>query len=208
MEGKFWLINWSVTLGELPIDTSEETVEDFSKILRPNELSASVESMLSLAAQHRSVNESAYERAPRWTSRSGIELGPTGPGALFARWTFEPGPEHLSQGDSRETRTVEFVLGGGQQGTGTYLDPLLEYLRGLPKDPHDLRRWPTLWLGDAYNPQRIRIALAEEPRNASDAEKLISDLHAIGLRCAALLSPGPSAVEHGEFLYDETGLPK
>ena len=200
-----------VTLGELPIDTAGETVEDFSKILRPNELLASVESMLSLAAQHFSVSESSYERASSWSSRTGVELGPTGPGGLFARWTFEPGPEHRSRADSYETWTIEFVLGGGQQGTAAYLDPLLEYLRSLPNDPRDLRRWPTLWLGDANNPQRVRIALAEEAqdeRKSGDAEKLISDLHAIGLRCAALLSPGPSAVEHGDFLYDETGLPK
>ena len=200
-------MNFHLTQPEKPSRTS-------AKILRPNELSASVESMLSLAAQHRSVNESAYERAPRWTSRSGIELGPTGPGGLFARWTFEPGPEHQSQADSYETWTIEFVLGGGQQGTAAYLDPLLKYLQSLPNDPHDPRdprRWPTLWLGDANNPQRVRIALTEETqdkRKAGDAEKLISDLHAIGLRCAALLSPGPSAVEHGDFLYDETGLPK
>lgn len=27
-------------------------------------------------------------------------------------------------------------------------------------------------------------------------------------RCAGLLGPGPSAVEHGDLLYDERGLPK
>ena len=39
-------------------------------------------------------------------------------------------------------------------------------------------------------------------------ETLVSDLHAIGLRCAALLRPGPSAADHGDLLYDERGLPK
>ena len=38
-------------------------------------------------------------------------------------------------------------------------------------------------------------------------ETLVADLHAIGLRCAALLKPGPSATEHGDLLYDERGLP-
>ena len=33
-------------------------------------------------------------------------------------------------------------------------------------------------------------------------------LKAIAQRCAARLGPGPSAVEHGDFLYDERGLPK
>ena len=39
-------------------------------------------------------------------------------------------------------------------------------------------------------------------------DTLVSDLHAIGLRSAALLGPGPSSVDHGDLLYDERGLPK
>ena len=33
-------------------------------------------------------------------------------------------------------------------------------------------------------------------------------LRAIADRCAALMGPGPSAVEHGDLLYDDRGLPK
>ena len=36
------------------------------------------------------------------------------------------------------------------------------------------------------------------------AQKLIE----IGKRCARLLKDGPSAVEHGDWLYDENGLPR
>ena len=43
---------------------------------------------------------------------------------------------------------------------------------------------------------------------SSDAETLVADLHAIGLRSAASLRRGPSEVEHGDFLYDERGLPR
>ena len=43
---------------------------------------------------------------------------------------------------------------------------------------------------------------------SSDAETLVADMHAIGLRSAASLRPGPSAVEHGDFLYDDKGLPR
>ncbi len=39
-------------------------------------------------------------------------------------------------------------------------------------------------------------------------EARIQELHEIGQRCAAQLCDGPSAVEHGDFLYDERGLPK
>lgn len=37
---------------------------------------------------------------------------------------------------------------------------------------------------------------------------LIADLHEIGLRSAALFGPGQSAIDHGDLLYDERGLPK
>ena len=200
-----------VTLGELPFDTAWGNRRRFQQNPAAQRVVSQCRIHALSCCSTPQRNESSYERASSWSSRTGIELGPTGPGGLFARWTFEPGPEHRSRADSYETWTIEFVLGGGQQGTKAYLDPLLEYLRSLPNDPRDLRRWPTLWLGDANNPRRVRIALAEEAqdeRKSGDAEKLISDLHAIGLRCAALLSPGPSAVEHGDFLYDETGLPK
>ena len=43
--------------------------------------------------------------------------------------------------------------------------------------------------------------------NATDG-RFVRELHAIGERCASLLRDGPSAVEHGDFLYDERGLPK
>ena len=33
-------------------------------------------------------------------------------------------------------------------------------------------------------------------------------MHAIARRCARLLKDGPSAVEHGDFLYGEDGLPR
>ena len=57
----------------------------------------------------------------------------------------------------------------------------------------------------------VTIALREQlerERRKRDAALLAQELHAIGQRCAALLKPGPVAVEHGELLYDERGLPK
>ncbi len=52
---------------------------------------------------------------------------------------------------------------------------------------------------------RERLEL-EKRRRGADA--LARELHAIGQRTAKLLAPGPSAVEHGDLLYDERGLPK
>ena len=50
----------------------------------------------------------------------------------------------------------------------------------------------------------ITVALRER----LEREKRVKELHAIGEHCASLLRDGPSAVEHGDFLYDEHGLPK
>ena len=57
----------------------------------------------------------------------------------------------------------------------------------------------------------VTVALRERlerERRKRDASTLAQELHAIGQRCAALLAPGPAAVEHGELLYDERELPK
>ncbi len=57
----------------------------------------------------------------------------------------------------------------------------------------------------------ITVALRERlerERHRRGADSLARELHAVGERCARLLGPGPSAVEHGNLLYDERGLPK
>jgi len=57
----------------------------------------------------------------------------------------------------------------------------------------------------------ITVALQErlerELRSRS-VEARLEAMRAIAQRCSKLLRPGPSAVEHGDFLYDEHGLPK
>ena len=57
----------------------------------------------------------------------------------------------------------------------------------------------------------ITIALEERLKremHERSVEARVRELRAIGQRCAKLLRDGPSAVEHGDFLYDERGLPK
>ncbi len=57
----------------------------------------------------------------------------------------------------------------------------------------------------------ITVALRdrlEREKRLRNAEALARELHAIGQRCAARMGPGPSAVDHGDLLYDERGLPK
>ncbi len=53
----------------------------------------------------------------------------------------------------------------------------------------------------------LRERLARETSERS-AEARVQRLLAIGKRCASMLRDGPSAVEHGDFLYDERGLPR
>ena len=57
----------------------------------------------------------------------------------------------------------------------------------------------------------ITVALQERlerERRLRAADVRARKLRAIAERCAKLLGPGPSAVEHGDVLYDERGLPK
>ena len=57
----------------------------------------------------------------------------------------------------------------------------------------------------------ITVALRERLEreiNERSAEAQVERLLAIGERCASMMGDGPSAVEHGDFLYDEQGLPK
>ena len=57
----------------------------------------------------------------------------------------------------------------------------------------------------------ITVALQERlerEKRLRDADVRAQKLRAIAERCAKLLGPGPSAVEHGDVLYDERGLPR
>ena len=57
----------------------------------------------------------------------------------------------------------------------------------------------------------ITVALRERlerEKHARSVEARVKEIRAIAERCAAKLGPGPSAVEHGDYLYDERGLPK
>ena len=62
--------------------------------------------------------------------------------------------------------------------------------------------------GDAMT-GAITVALRERlERKERSAEARVRRLLAIGERCADMLGPDPSAAGHGDFLYDERGLPR
>ena len=57
----------------------------------------------------------------------------------------------------------------------------------------------------------ITVALRdrlEREKRLRNLDARVQKLLAIGERCAARLGPGPSAVEHGDVLYDDRGLPQ
>ena len=56
----------------------------------------------------------------------------------------------------------------------------------------------------------ITIALRERldrEHRARSASQRLREMRVIADRCARLLKPGPSAIEHGDLLYDQRGLP-
>ena len=64
--------------------------------------------------------------------------------------------------------------------------------------------------GEAVS-EAITVALRERlerERHERSVEERLQGMRAISQRTARLLRDGPSAVEHGDFLYDERGLPK
>lgn len=57
----------------------------------------------------------------------------------------------------------------------------------------------------------ITVALRERlerEQHQRNVEIRVTKLLAIGARCATRLDPGPSAIDHGDLLHDERGLPK
>ena len=155
-----------------------------------------------------SMGESEGGESEGWVhSPRLLELRRSASGCLSARWTLGPLSDVQSGMGSGSARAVESLLKsiGGRRNTKdvSVQDFLDEISDALPAGV-------SLLLGDSEDPNRIQIGHAEgwvndaQPRD----EALISDLHEIGLRSATLFGPGLSAVNHGDLLYDERGLPK
>ena len=54
----------------------------------------------------------------------------------------------------------------------------------------------------------ITVALRERLERQREIAERLKRMREISKRVSSRLKPGPSAVEHGDFLYDEDGLPK
>ena len=59
--------------------------------------------------------------------------------------------------------------------------------------------------------EAITVALRERLeriRQEQTVEARVQEMEAIARRCASLMGPGPGSTDHGDWLYDERGLPK
>ena len=54
----------------------------------------------------------------------------------------------------------------------------------------------------------ITVALRQRLEREREIAERLKRMRAISKRIAKHLRPGPSSVEHGDWLYDENGLPK
>ena len=119
----------------------------------------------------------------------------------------------------------EMVVGGGWRGVDDGRCGLLWYNRGIPAIGGVIMRTTVraTYSNGTLTPE-IPLALDEGAevtlvvetdaagvvgeRERRSAEERAWELREIGRRCARLLEDGPSAVEHGDWLYGEDGLPK
>ena len=78
------------------------------------------------------------------------------------------------------------------------------------EETHQLARELAALTGESMT-GAITVALRERLERETherSVETRVQELRSIALRCARLLEDGPSAVEHGDYLYDEDGLPR
>ena len=169
-----------------------------------SKLSSVLEKYVGHSSGHRTLpsQPEGWKDGPRL-----LELRRSAPGCLSAQWTLAALPKARTGMGTSEDVAVEVLLKWAS-GQAKASDALVQnYLSGISDA---LPEGVLLWLGDSDNPHKIKIqpAVSAGSELVSRDESLISDLHAIGLRSAALLRPGPSAADHGDLLYDERGLPK
>ena len=91
-------------------------------------------------------------------SPEGLQLRPSGPGCLFARWTFEPSPDRQSTPESYEALAIDTLLelGGREDCHDSMMDNLREISVALPQSI-------LLWLGDSDNPNQVGIRAMDDP---------------------------------------------
>ena len=78
------------------------------------------------------------------------------------------------------------------------------------KETHRLARELAELTGETMT-GAITVALRERlerENHERSVEERLRRMRTISKRVSKMLRPGPSAVEHGDFLYDERGLPR
>ena len=194
-----------LTLDEISYDQGELTLDELGSI---DEILDRVSITLAMFVIHSSGLQVERSNSEGWKRRP--QLLPSrrcGPGYLSTQCTLRPSSGIRTDIEAYGNRAFEVLfesLGNRDKASGVAVQDYLDAISdALPEGV-------LLWLGDSDNPNRIGIRHTggavdhTKPRD----EALIEDLHAIGLRSAALFESGLSAVDHGDLLYDERGLPK
>ena len=150
-----------VTLDGIRVDATGVPVKCFIEELGADEALRGVADTLASIVRYLSGNQIREGQSPSWIhSPRGLQLRPSGPGCLFARWTFEPSHEYQTTPASYETLAIDTLLEVGGLGDFVCPDSIMDNLReisvALPKSV-------LLWLGDSNNPNKFGIMPMDDP---------------------------------------------
>ena len=194
-----------LTLDGIRYDHEELPLDQLRSI---DEILDKVATTLATFASSYSGHQAEHEHPGVWVRRyQRLQIRCSAPGYLSAQSAMLRSSDDQSEMDFDRPWTFEMLLTEpGRENQASDL-PVQEFIDNI-LDALPVGVW--LLLGDSEDPNRIAIGHADDaPKRVADRdETLVEDLHAIGLRSAPLFGPGLSAVDHGDLLYDERGLPK
>lgn len=194
-----------LTLDGIRYDQEELPLDELRSI---DEVLDRVAATLATFASSSSGHQAEHEQPEIWVRRyQTLQIQRSAPGYLSAQSAMLRSTDVQTDMEFDRPWTFEMLLTGSGRADQVSDLPVQECIDEI-LDALPIGVW--LLLGDPEDPNRIAIGHSDDARTGLVArdEALISDLHAIGLRSAALFEPGLSAVDHGDLLYDERGLPK
>ena len=151
-----------VTLDGIKVDIAGVPAKCFIEELGAGEALRGVVYILASIVRYLSGGQMGHgQESSNWIySPKGLQLRPSGPGCLFARWTFEPSPDHRTTPKSFETLAIDTLLELGGREDSARPDSMMDNLReisvALPKSI-------LLWLGDSDNPNKVGVRPMDDP---------------------------------------------
>ena len=151
-----------VTLDGIRVDAAGVPVKCFIEEVGAAEALRGVVDTLASIVRYLSGGQIGHgQESSNWVhSPKGLQLRPSGPGCLFARWTFEPSPVHQTTPESYETLAIDTLLELGGRGDFACPDSIMDNLREISVA---LPKRILLWLGDSDNPNKVGIRPMDDP---------------------------------------------